>query len=130
MRTREEYLKEYDSYSEDYCFRGLQDLFWELLAALAEKEEIIELAKMEAEELRMLGMDMKKQIAALTARLRIEEPHPFGEGYDALDLAIDRIKALTARIKELDGKIDRLTCIAYEAEEYVNAQVMLRILTV
>jgi chromosome segregation ATPase len=135
MRTREEYLKEYDSYSEDYCFRGLQDLFWELLAALAEKErdflkaqdrglqearradkymEQIAAFTEKNEEIKddmaraILAMnDQVFLIAALIARLRIEEPHPFGEGYDALDLATDRIKALTARIKELEEIILR-----------------------
>jgi len=52
--------------------------------------------------------EREEQIAALTARLRIEEPHPFGEGYDALDLAADRIKALTAHIKELEEVLGAL----------------------
>jgi len=85
---------------------------------------------------------LKEQIAALTAT--IEQQADWGkckeewqaeiaaltaEHEDRCDSASRCIAALTARIKGLEGKIDKLTCIAYEAEEYINAQVMLRILT-
>jgi hypothetical protein len=67
-----------------------------------------------------------KQIAALTARAKEDDAL-----IEALRLSIEFASEsrLQVRIKELEENIDKLTCIAYEAEEYVNAQVMLRILT-
>jgi len=41
MKTIEEYIREYEDCSRDVSFAGLQDLFWELVAALKEKEREI-----------------------------------------------------------------------------------------
>lgn len=32
MKTKEQYIKEFEGHSEDVCFQGLQDLFWELMS--------------------------------------------------------------------------------------------------
>jgi cell division protein FtsB len=69
-----------------------------------------------------------EQIAVLTAEKTLWKATA-GDEAEGLESWKKEAETLTARIKELEEKIDKLTCIAYEAEEYVNAQVMLRILT-
>ena len=54
-----------------------------------------------------------KRIAELEARLKIEGDHPFPEGYDALDMANDRIKILKAEVERLQSivvQIRKATC--------------------
>lgn len=54
----------------------------------------------------------------LKKRLKIAEPHPFGDGYDALDLATDRIAALTT---EVEAK-DRTIAILEQANKELTAE--------
>ena len=46
----------------------------------------------------------RKRITELEARLKIEGDHPFPDGYDAIDLANDRIKILEAEVERLKGE--------------------------
>lgn len=50
-----------------------------------------------------------KRIADLEAILKIDEPHPFPDGFDALDLAVEQNKAYIARIEAQDAQIKRLS---------------------
>ena len=61
------------------------------------------------------------RIAELESKLKIDEPHPFPDGFDALDLAVQQNKAYIARIEELEAENKRLREAYHELYAEANS---------